>query len=663
VIESTPTLTYNADTQTTKVEFKSKIPAGSKATLVHEFTGTLNDNMAGFYRSSYKSKDGSQKYLATTQMEPTDARRAFPCFDEPALKAKFTITLVADKGLTCLSNMDAVSEKEVDAHYGDKKKTAVTFRETPLMSTYLLAFIVGELNVIETDKFRIPVRVFATPDKDIEHGRFSLELAAKTLAFYEEKFDSKFPLPKMDMVAIPDFSAGAMENWGLVTYRVVDLLFDEKTSGASTKQRVAEVVQHELAHQWFGNLVTMDFWEGLWLNEGFATWMSWYSCNAFYPEWKVWEGYVTDTLQSALSLDSLRSSHPIEVPVKRADEINQIFDAISYSKGSCVLRMVSKYLGEQTFMEGIRRYLKKHAFGNTQTGDLWAALSDASGKDVQTIMEIWTKNVGYPVVSVTEDAANSLVHVKQNRFLRTADVKPEEDKTLFPVFLGLRTKDGIDEELTLSKREDSFKVKDLDFFKLNADHSGIYRTSYTPERLTKLGEAAKQGLLSVEDRAGMIADAGALAASGYQKTSGFLSLLKGFKSETEFVVWDELLARIGALRGAWIFEDEKVRTALKKMQLELCADKAHELGWDFKETDGHIEQQFKSVMFGSGGLAGDEKIKAAAFEMLEKFKNGDKNAIHPNIRSSVYSICLSYGGEAEVKTRISSFRNVANMTH
>ncbi|KIW01467.1 uncharacterized protein PV09_07224 [Verruconis gallopava] len=660
VVESAPSLTYDADTQTTKVELKSTLPAGSKATLVHEFTGTLNDNMAGFYRSSYKSADGTTtKYLATTQMEPTDARRAFPCFDEPALKAKFTITLIADKELTCLSNMDAVSEKEVDAYYGGGKKKAVTFRETPLMSTYLLAFIVGELNVIETNEFRIPVRVFATPDKDIEHGRFSLDLAAKTLKFYEEKFDSQFPLPKMDMVAIPDFSAGAMENWGLVTYRVVDLLFDEKTSGASTKQRVAEVVQHELAHQWFGNLVTMDFWEGLWLNEGFATWMSWYSCNAFYPEWKVWQGYVTDNLQSALALDSLRSSHPIEVPVKRADEINQIFDAISYSKGSCVLRMVSKYLGEQTFMEGIRRYLKKHAYGNTQTSDLWAALADASGKDVKKIMEIWTKNVGYPVVSVTEDAAKSLIHVKQNRFLRTADVTPEEDKTLYPVFLSLRTRDGIDEDLTLSTREESFKIKDMDFFKLNADHSGIYRTSYTSERLMKLGEAAKQGLLSVEDRAGMIADAGALAASGYQKTSGLLSLLKGFKTETEFVVWDELLARIGALRGAWVFEDEKVKAALKKMQLELVADKAHELGWEFKDTDGHIEQQFKSLLFGSAGLAGDEKIKAAAFEMLNKFKQGDKTAIHPNIRSSVYSICLAYGGEAEYDVVLDAYLNGA----
>jgi aminopeptidase 2 len=608
VVTSSPKLSYDDDKQTTTIRFEKTLPAGSKAQLIMTFSGELNDKLAGFYRSSYKdARDGTTKYLATTQMEPTDARRAFPSFDEPALKATFDITLIADKHLTCLSNMDVASEKEVDSKVGGGKKKAVKFNKTPLMSTYLLAFIIGELNYIETNNFRVPVRVYATPDKDIESGKFSMELAARTLKFYEKTFDSKFPLPKMDMVAIPDFSAGAMENWGLITYRVVDLLYDEKTSGASTKQRVAEVVQHELAHQWFGNLVTMDFWDGLWLNEGFATWMSWYSCNSFYPEWKVWQSYVTDNLQSALSLDSLRSSHPIEVPVKRADEINQIFDAISYSKGSCVLRMISKYLGEDTFMEGIRRYLKKHAYGNTETGDLWAALSDASGKDVEKVMDIWTKNVGYPVVSVTENEGSKSIHVKQNRFLRTGDVKPEEDETLYPVFLGLRTKDGVDESLTLSTREMSINVPSLDFFKLNADHAGIYRTSYSPARLEKLGQAAKSGLLTVQDRAGMIADAGALAASGYQKTSGLLALLGGFNSESEFVVWDEITTRIASIRNAWIFEDQEVKDGLKAFQRDLVSDKAHKAGWKFEAGEGHIEQQFKSLLFGSAGLSGDQE--------------------------------------------------------
>lgn len=647
-ITESPKLEHDDDAQTTKVSFDKTIPAGSKAKLTMVFTGILNDNMAGFYRSSFKDENGNTTYMATTQMEPTDARRAFPCFDEPALKAKFTVTLVAEDKYTCLSNMDVKSEKTVDSKISGGKKKAVTFNPTPLMSTYLLAFVVGELNYIETNDFRVPVRVYAPKDRDIEHGRFSLDLAAKTLDFYEKTFDSPFPLPKMDMIAIPDFSAGAMENWGLITYRVVDVLIDEKVSGAATKQRVAETVQHELAHQWFGNLVTMDFWDGLWLNEGFATWMSWYSCNVFYPDWKVWEGYVTDNLASALSLDSLRSSHPIEVPVKRADEINQIFDAISYSKGSCVLRMISKQLGEDVFMEGVRQYLKKHAYGNTQTGDLWHALSEASGKDVEKVMDIWTKKVGFPVVTVTENEEKKSIHVKQNRFLRTADVKPEEDETLYPVYLGLRTKEGVDTDIALTTREADFQLKDLDMFKLNADHTNIYRTSYTPERLAKLGVAAKEGFLTVEDRAGMISDAGSLAAAGYQKTSGLLSLLESFKSEPNFVVWQELISRISALRGAWMFEEKEVQDALKKFQLYLVKDKAEELGWAFSENDGHIEQQFKAMMFGAAGVVDDEVIVKAAFEMFGKFKNGDRKAIHPNIRGSVYAIVLSNGGKEEV---------------
>lgn len=657
VITESPHVATDDDAQTTTVSFDQAIPGGSQAKLTMAFAGVLNDNMAGFYRSSFKAADGSTTYMATTQMEPTDARRAFPCFDEPALKAKFTVTLIADEKMTCLSNMDVASEEPIQSTISGGRRKAVTFSPTPLMSTYLLCFIVGELNYIETNNFRVPVRVYAPKDRDIEHGRFSLELAAKTLAFYEKTFDSPFPLPKMDMVAIPDFSAGAMENWGLVTYRVVDVLIDEKVSGAATKQRVAETVQHELAHQWFGNLVTMDFWDGLWLNEGFATWMSWYSCNVFYPDWKVWEGYVTDNLASALSLDSLRSSHPIEVPVKRADEINQIFDAISYSKGSSVIRMISKYVGEDTFMEGIRRYLKKHAYGNTETGDLWAALADASGKDVGKVMDIWTKKVGFPVVTVTEGTDS--IHLKQNRFLRTADVKPEEDQTLYPVFLALRTKEGVDEDLTLFDREADFKLKELDFFKLNADHSGLYRTSYTPERLRKLGISAKEGLLTVEDRAGMIADAGSLAASGYQKTSGILSLLDSFKHEAEFVVWGEITGRISSLRGAWMFEDQKIRDALKKFQLELSAEKAHELGWTFNEKDGHIEQQFKGLMFGAAGIAGDEEITKASFDMFDKFKAGDKSAIHPNIRGSVYAIVLANGGQEEYDVIVNETRNAA----
>ncbi|KAJ2899741.1 putative aminopeptidase 2 protein [Zalerion maritima] len=659
VITSSPKVSRNEDSQVTTLEFSDTISKGSKARVEVKFTGQLNDKMAGFYRSTYKDADGTEGILATTQMEPTDARRAFPCFDEPSLKAKFTVTLVADKDLTCLSNMDVASEADVQSTMTGSTKKAVKFNTSPLMSTYLVAFIVGKLNYIETKNFRVPVRVYAPPGQNIEHGRFSLELAARTLAFYEKEFGIDFPLPKMDQVAIPDFAQGAMENWGLVTYRVVDLLLDEKISGAAVKERVAEVVQHELAHQWFGNLVTMDWWDGLWLNEGFATWASWYSCNAFYPEWKVWQTYVTDNLQSALGLDSLRSSHPIEVPVKRSDEINQIFDAISYSKGSCVIRMISTYLGESTFMEGVRQYLKKHAYGNTQTDDLWDALSKASGKSIGEVMNIWTRKIGYPVVTVTEKDGNT-VHVKQNRFLRTGDTKPEEDEVLYPVFLGLRTKDGVDDSKLLSEREGEVQVADMDFFKLNANHTSIYRTCYTPSRLGKLGQAAKDGKLSIEDRAGMIADAGALATSGYQKTSGVLNLLKGFTSETEFVVWSEIVARLSAIQTAWVFEDKAVRDGLEAFQRELVSRKAHELGWEFSENDGHILQQFKAMLFGTAGLSGDEKILSAAKEMFKKYMAGNKTAVHPNIRGGVFGMALKYGGKEEYDAVLDFYRSSSN---
>ncbi|KAI0417421.1 peptidase family M1-domain-containing protein [Xylaria grammica] len=659
VVASSSAITYDEATHVSKIDLNDAVPKG-KTQLEIEFTGQLNDSMAGFYRSTYKKPDGSEGILATTQMEANDCRRAFPCFDEPSHKANFTVTLIADKHLTCLSNMDVASESEVFSKLSGTTKKAVKFNPTPLMSTYLVAFIIGELNYIETKKFRVPIRVYAPASSNIEHGRFSLELAARTLEYYEGIFGAEFPLPKMDMVAIPDFAAGAMENWGLITYRVVDLMLDEQASGAALKERVAETVQHELAHQWFGNLVTMDWWEGLWLNEGFATLMSWLSCNHFYPEWKVWENYVADSLQSALGLDSLRSSHPIEVPVKRASEVEEIFDAISYSKGSCVLRMISTYLGEDVFLEGVRRYIKKHAYGNTQTNDLWAALEDASGKPVREIMSIWTKNVGFPVVQVTEDAAENSIRVKQNRFLRTGDTKPEEDQVLYPIFLGLRTKTGVDESLTLTEREGVYKLPDLDFFKLNANHTSIYRTSYSPERLTQLGQAAKDGKLTVEDRAGMIADAGALAVSGYQKTSGVLNLLKGFDTEDSFVVWSEIIARVATVQSAWIFEDQAVKDGLEAFIKELVSERAHKLGWNFSDKDGHVEQQFKAMLFGAAGMAGDREIIGAAKDMFAKYKAGDKSAIHPNIRGSVFGMALKYGGKEEYDDILNIFRASTN---
>ncbi|CDH16259.1 probable Alanine/arginine aminopeptidase [Zygosaccharomyces bailii ISA1307] len=625
----------DAENQVTEFKFPQGTLAGKeKVTLDIKYTGELNDHMAGFYRAKYEDKlTGETKYMATTQMEPTDARRAFPCYDEPNRKATFDITLVSEPHLTHLSNMDVKAESVE----GGKKVTH--FNTTPKMSTYLVAFIVAELKYVENKDFRIPVRCYATPGN--EHlGQYAADLTAKTLAFFEKAFGIQYPLPKLDNVAVHEFSAGAMENWGLVTYRVVDVLLDKENSTLGRIQRVAEVVQHELAHQWFGNLVTMDWWEGLWLNEGFATWMSWYSCNEFQPDWKVWEEYVTDTLQNALALDSLRSSHPIEVPVRRADEINQIFDAISYSKGSSVLRMVSKWLGEDTFIKGVSQYLQKFKYGNAQTVDLWDSLSEASGKDVRKVMDIWTKKVGYPVISVKEDGGK--ITFSQNRYLSTGDLKPEEDETLYPVFLALSTKKGVDNSLVLNERSKTIELEDPSFFKVNAAQAGIYITSYSDERWTKFGQQAE--FLPVEDRVGLVADAKALSASGYTSTKNFLNLVSQWNDEQSFVVWEQILNSLSALKAAWIFEPQETQDALNNFTKKLVSSKAHNLGWKFSSTDSFATQRLKVAMFGAACSAKDQEVEKAALEMFAKYTAGDKKAIPALIKPIVFNAAARAGG-------------------
>ncbi|KAL2315794.1 Aminopeptidase [Schizosaccharomyces pombe] len=630
------------------LQFPSTVPANSVAVLTLPFTARISSGMEGFYRSSYVDSDGNTKYLATTQMEPTSARRAFPCWDEPALKATFTIDITAKENYTILSNMNAVEETVKDG-----LKTA-RFAETCRMSTYLLAWIVAELEYVEyftPGKHcpRLPVRVYTTPGFS-EQGKFAAELGAKTLDFFSGVFGEPYPLPKCDMVAIPDFEAGAMENWGLVTYRLAAILVSED-SAATVIERVAEVVQHELAHQWFGNLVTMQFWDGLWLNEGFATWMSWFSCNHFYPEWKVWESYVTDNLQSALSLDALRSSHPIEVPIMHDYEINQIFDAISYSKGSCVIRMVSKYVGEDTFIKGIQKYISKHRYGNTVTEDLWAALSAESGQDISSTMHNWTKKTGYPVLSVSETDDGELL-IEQHRFLSTGDVKPEEDTVIYWAPLKLKTmKDGkavVDEKAVLSDRSKKIKVdkEALESYKLNSEQSGIYRVNYSADHLKKLSQIAveKPDYLSVEDRAGLIADVASLSRAGYGKVSSTLDLIKTWKDEPNFVVFAEMLARLNGIKSTLRFESSDIIAAMKKLVLEVSATKAHSLGWEFKANDDHIIRQFKSTVYNYAGLFGDDKVVKDALSKFDAYASGNKSAINDNLRSAVFNIAIRYGG-------------------
>jgi aminopeptidase 2 len=619
-------------------EFESTLGKGSKVSINLAFTGTLNDKMAGFYRSVSTDENGKKQIVATTQMAPADCRRAFPSFDEPALKASFDITLIADPKYIALSNMDIKSERILE---NGRKETA--FNTTPLMSTYLVAFIVGEFDVVEYTKCRIPVRVYA-PKGMGDRCRYSAELGAKTIDFFEKKFDVPYPLPKMDMVGVQELSFGAMENWGLITYRLVDLLLDEKKDNATAKQRVAEVVQHEIAHQWFGNYVTMNWWEGIWLNEGFATWMSWYSCNHFYPEWKVWESYVGTVLQAALSLDSLRSSHPVEVPVSSADEVTETFDKISYEKGSCIVKMVATYLGEDTFLKGITKYLKRHAYGNATTHDLWQALGEVSNIDVTSLMSAWTSEIGYPVLTVTE--SGSKVKVQQHRYLTTGDVNCEEDEIIYPLSLALRTTSGVDSSLMLNSREKEFVVEDSnEFYKINADQAGFYRVVYPPERVVKLSKASN--LLSIEDKIGVIADATSLSTSGHQKTSSLLDLVGEWKSETEPNILLGILKSLALLQQTFRYENKEMRNSLSHVIRDVASLKLKEYGLVFATDESLLQQKLKASLYRAAIINGDQEYIDDSLAKFKLLVSGDETEFDPNLRDGVFAAAGKYGSEQD----------------
>src|SRR3989344_4184370 len=353
---------YDADAETATFVFPSRLPRG-KAELELEFRGKLSDQMRGFYRSRYLV-GGREKFLATTQLEATDARRAFPCFHEPAMKAVFDVTLMVRNGLTAISNTLPAAVREHEPGY-----QTVRFEPSPKMSTYLLPFIVGALEFVEgKTKEGILVRVFTTPGKK-EQARFALEVAKRCLSFYNGYFGIPYPLPVLDLIAIPDFEAAAMENWGAVTYRESALLVDPAHSSERTRQWVAVVIAHELAHQWFGNLTTMEWWTHLWLNEGFARYLEYLTLDALYPEWKMWDRFAAGVLGSAMELDALEHTHPIEVEVHHPREITEIFDEVSYSKGAAVIKMLADHLGPRDFRDGLRHYLKKHSYANASTED------------------------------------------------------------------------------------------------------------------------------------------------------------------------------------------------------------------------------------------------------------------------------------------------------
>ncbi len=604
-----------------------------------KFAGILNDKMRGFYRSRYEHA-GKTYHMGVTQFESTDARRAFPCFDEPSQKAIFDLSLTVPSDRTVISN---TIETEIAEHEGGFK--TVKFAPSPKMSSYLLAFIVGHFEHIERKtKSGVLVRIYVTPGKKFQ-AEFALTAAVGCIEFYEDYFKIPYPLPTIDLVAIPDFAAGAMENWGAVTYRETALLVDPENTSAANKQWVALVIAHELAHQWFGNLVTMEWWTHLWLNEGFASYMEYVAVDHLFPKWKVWNQFVFIEHAKGLALDGLANTHPIEVKVQHPAEISEIFDAVSYSKGAAIIRMLAEFLGEEIFKKGLRAYLTKHKYGNASTGDLWKSLEKASGKPVGNIMKNWTGKAGYPLLSF-ESVGKSL-KATQERFFSSGHIK-NKDKVLWLTPFSIITESGSSPKFSLLEGK-MLKIdspKKGEWFKANFGETSFLRVKYSASNLKLLEKpiSEKSGKLTESDRYGIIRDAFALCEAGQIPTSEVLKLALSYKKDDSFAVWLEIVAQI--LRLGSLLSGESYFEEFRAYSRGLLSEIIKKVAWEKIENETHEQTLLRSTALYAAGKSGDQSTIKRAQEIFTESKTSGKK-IESDLRGVVYNLVAENGGKPE----------------
>ncbi|KAJ4488175.1 leucyl aminopeptidase [Lentinula aciculospora] len=663
--------------------FPTAFPAGTQTKLTVGFAGELNSSMTGYYRSSFE-EEGKTKYYSLTQFEATDARSAFPCWDEPALKATYTVTMVSKANTVNISNMPITSEKVFSLNDHPELKTlfvdlneewkVTKFETTPLMSSYLVAFANGPFEYLESSakmplsKRTIPLRIYATKDL-IHQAQFALDVKAKVLPLYEKVFEVEYPLPKLDTLVANDFDAGAMENWGLITGRTSALLLDPKKADLAAKKRVVVVQSHEVAHMWFGNITTMEWWDYLYLNEGFATLMGEVIIEgAAFPEFKPNSEFITVHLNRALALDSKLSSHPIEVACpdaesigqvyisytfnEQADVYSQIFDGLSYSKAASVLRMLSAYVGEDKFLKGVSLYLKAHLYANSVTNDLWAGISKSTGADIINFMDNWVKKIGFPVVTVTETSEG--IKVRQDRFLETGLAEGADNETIWNIPLSILTVDAngepiVDKTAVLDAREKTFPLDTSKPYKLNAGTNGVYRVLYEDAHLSKIAaEVAKPAsVFAVEDRMGLVNDVLALSKAALMKLSNALTLIDALRNEQEYLVWDGISANLSSLSATW-WEDEYIRSLLDAFRISLFTPFVKKLGYEYPASENPDISQLRTRAIEQCLSAKDQSVIDELKDRFAQYmKNGDDSVIPADLQGAIYRAAVIYGGKDE----------------
>ena len=584
------------------------LPVGA-ARLHIGFAGVLNDRLRGFYRSTFTDADGTERTIATTQFEATDARRAFPCWDEPAMKATWVVSLVVDADLLAVSNAAEVSRAPID---GRPSKHLVRFAETIPMSTYLVAFVVGPLEATTAiDVDGVPVRVVHPIGKGHLTG-FALETAAFCLRHFTDYYGIPYPGDKLDLVAVPDFAFGAMENLGCIIFREVLLLVDPATTTQAELQNVADVVNHELAHMWFGDLVTMKWWNGIWLNEAFATFMEMHATDAFRPEWDRWTSFGL-ARSAAFDTDALTSSRPIEYPVISPADAEGMFDILTYEKGAAVVRMLEQYLGPDEFRAGIRSYLRTHEFGNTETTDLWDSIESTTGQPVRRIMDSWILQAGFPAVSVDLVNDGRTLRLAQHRFGYAGDlgdgiapVPANDDDAVWSVPLIVSQKSAIDgviafEKLLLEGRSiDVDLVEPTEWIVANTEGIGFYRIRYAPALRDALWTHAARDLSPIE-RYGLVDDTWAWVLAGDHEAHDFLDLAEAFVDETDLSVWQRIVAGLAELDR---LVDGDARAILQSRIRGVLTGAYERLGHEPRASDTDRDRALRGVLLQGLGVLG-----------------------------------------------------------
>lgn len=615
------------------IELGRKI-SGS-ATIKIAFAGTNNDKMYGFYRSRYM-QDGKERYMLTTQFEAANARNAFPCFDEPAFKAEFELTLVAQKGLTCISNMPAASEEDL----GNEKR-AFRFMKTPRMSSYLLYAGIGEFSRKVEKRGRMEVGVITTPGKE-KYADLALGYAIKFLDYFEKYFGIKYPLPKLDLIAVPDFSAGAMENWGAITFRENALLGDQKSS-VGAKQRIAEVIAHELVHQWFGDLVTMKWWNDLWLNESFANFMSYKAMDAVFPEWEMMSQYTAGVVGTAFAVDQLSSTHPISVKVETPSDIDQIFDEISYNKGGAVLSMIEDYVGKENFRKGLNRYLEKNAYSNAEKEDLWNAVGEVSDKKdrkmvVPEVARSWIDNKGYPSVEIA--FGNGEIRLYQKRFMLLEE-KPDNTRWLIPVSM-VQPPEAHEERILMTGKKAVVRTERKGPFKLNHLQKGFYRTIYEVEMLDKLGGMVKDHEISGIDSWGIEGDMYALMKKGRYSIKEYLEFVEKYCFAARYPLNMSVLSHLRSIFLIMEGEDERISRETGGLLREYSGELIKEVGWKRSNDETTNTTLIRSSAILGSGISGE---KSTINKVQRIFAEGDGRTIDPNLKAAAYGV-MAWSGNA-----------------